>query len=383
MWLGVLTAGCASTGSTMARVQVWDVSPADPGAVAVAVPFEAGQNGTELVLAMMEKVKAAAATGVSGFEIQIGQCIREVSLRPQTEVVTDPALAELERITFRASETTYSCKRRLIQVVGPAPPKQQGESSKLGDSGIVEAAECAHVPVERIVTRYRFEVDHGFVPPDWTVVQQWTGLALGASVPRCDPALAAKHELRVRIHTGGVSGATVTPLAVGATDSHRTVVAINHLAGRAREAGEAGRMADAARFAGEALASWKDGAVIEQLDEKTAMELVTSVAAAHFYAVETEIDATLASIAVGPVDAEWATRIGNRIDRIAARYRRIADLVRLEPVEVYLRAGAARLAAVHLRAAEALAASGQAAAAAAERATAAALEQLSSAARGR
>jgi hypothetical protein len=73
------------------------------------------------------------------------------------------------------------------------------------------------------------------------------------------------------------------------------------------------------------------------------------------------------------LDAAWATATGAEIDRIAARYQRIQDRVRLPAVAGWLRKGAARLAQLHRRVAELLDGSGQIDAANAELAKARAL----------
>lgn len=77
------------------------------------------------------------------------------------------------------------------------------------------------------------------------------------------------------------------------------------------------------------------------------------------------------------IDTQWATELGAEIDRIAKRYERIEDLVRLPPVELRLRAGAARLAELHLHVARLLDDAGPLRAAEAERDKARALAAIS------
>ncbi|HEU0032471.1 MAG TPA: hypothetical protein VFQ53_17685 [Kofleriaceae bacterium] len=330
---------------------------------AVQLPFADGQHGGELVLALLAKARRADAAGIAELEIQVGPCVREVSVAPRAVPAQRPTSA-LDRITLVATETRYTCRDRYELHDTPAGDPHDAKSPA-GDSEIVAVPECTHDPIEHVVTRYRFEVDHRFVTPDWDMLARWTGVPLRAGAPRC--GLPPKNELRAKL-----VAKTDAPALAAVPAPAATPAAIIALAKDAERTARDGHADDAARLATEALAALDDR-MLDGLDGKARDELVYWIAAAHFYQIEPDVAAFLARAAPATATPAWAAELGGAIDRIAARYTALRDLVRVPAVEHWLRAGAQRLSTVHAHAAELLDRVGQSNAAEAERAKARAL----------
>jgi hypothetical protein len=366
-----LAVACGGPGKGIRTpLSLWETPPADPAPRSMEIPFPDGQNGTQLVVGVLSGVaEIAEVRGVSAFEIQVGPCVRAVTTRPVAgEIAGGP---ELDRVTFRASEQTFACVRRLVQQLAPPTKTEDGKSKLGGDATIVEQADCTATPIVHVVTRYRFEVDHGFVTPDWDEVSAWSGLPLAFAPPVCGHP--PKNELRLTIHTGDLPRPTRADPAPTTPPAERAATIIA-LADEARRAADAGHPDAAAAAAEGALAAFGTGDVTARLDEATATRLADAIAAAHYAAIEPEAAALLAEPAPATTDAAWAQAIGARIDALARRYERIGDLVRFDPATPWLRAGATRLAAAHRHVAEILDDAKQTTAAAAMRAKAAALD---------
>jgi hypothetical protein len=381
----LLVAGCGASDAW--KLHVWSEPLDDPKAAELDVPIADGQNGTELVLGVLAKAKAAKASGISQLEIQIGRCIREVSEQPRPEPSVASPEPALDRITLRVRETKYTCRHAMQQVADHGgiprgldritpPPAPGGNSGKrFGDAELVEVEDCGHAPIDHIVTRYRFEVDHQFVPPDWKQIARSTKLELAFGPPHCD-ASVEKTELRARFHTSVSVGATPPAARVSPhKPSSKDIIA---LVSNAKAAAEAKRPGEATALAQRALAAWGDGDLLGELDVATATEVADWIAGARFYAVEMEVDQYLHRDRPQQADAAWATEMGAGIDRVAKQYEQIKDLVRIPRAEHWLRMGAGRLASMHLYAAEMLDQLGQPTAAEAERTKARKLAAISS-----
>ena len=336
----------------------------------ISAPFPDNQNGTELVIAVLARAKAVDAPAIGDLEVQVGGCVREVSAEPQAIAMraTGP---ELDPIVFEASETRYKCRRSVDQQLTPSPSEDSGPNQKrvvrFSDAEMVASDVCEHLPVTHLVTRYRFEVDHGFVPPDWREIERWTSATLTFGPPRC--GLAPKNEIRARLLSHRPRAKTPAPGHV-ASGASRIVI---ELVRRAAQAAAASQPAVATQLAEQAIAAFGDGRAMADDSDADNPALADAVAGAYFYAVERDVDELLHRPAPSTFDTTWAAAIGADLDRIAARYQQIQDRVRLPSVTRWLRMGAMRLAELPLFLAKQLDAGGQLDAASRERAKARAL----------
>jgi hypothetical protein len=375
----LILAGCSSGGAW--KPVVWTEAPADPKARPIAYDFPDGTNGTELVIGVL--AGARESTGVSKFEIQVGPCTREIAVQPRAGAL-EPIPA-LDRITARVRETEVHCKRSVDQVVthdgpketqksptapaappgGPAPPptnRGNAPAGRFGDAQLVQQESCDQQAVEHVVTRYRFELDHGFVPPDWAEVARFTGTRLAFGTPRCSGE--PKNEIRAVLHSVSAPRVAAPPARPG------EAAAILELVKRAEAAAAAKRPGEATALAEQALAAVATGEPMLGLDDARATELAERIAAAHFFAIEMEVDMFLHRELPAQVTETWGAEIGAEIDRIAKRYERIKDVVRVPGTVRWLRAGAGRLADLHEHTAKLLDAAHQPKAAELERARA-------------
>jgi hypothetical protein len=372
--LCIVIASCGGKSGRLGELAFWETPP--PDGTPVAVSFGDGRNGTELVIQLLAAARAAGATGVSGFAIKVGRCTREVAVAPAMTSDATPS-PELERITMLVRETRYRCETHMDQTLVPDPKNPEGH---FHETEMTAIDSCEHEPVEHVVTRYKFELDHAFTPPDWAVIRAWTRLDLRFGPPSCDAAVPVPvNAARLTVHRGGggVKGVPAPAPAAALEPAATRARSIIDLARRARAAADGGDTAGAVALAAEALAAWGNGAMIEELDDQTAFDLAGAVAGAMFVAAEPEVVALLAE-APATVDAAWATSVGRRIDGLAARYEQIGDAIRVPAAEGALRAGAGRLAAIHRHVAEQLDAARMPNAAAAERDKAAALDRTAS-----
>jgi hypothetical protein len=338
-----MASGCASSGALAPGWQpsVWSTAPVDPNARDAVVPFPDGQNGTELVITMLSRAREAGATGLSNFEIQVGRCTRAIALALPAEPVAHSP--DLDRITFDAHETAYTCRNISDLALTPGTPDSRG-IVHFSDAQMVVREDCTHTPRQHIVTRYRIDVDRRFVPPDWSTIAQLTNLDLHASEPRCDDG-EPRNELRIRMHFGT---ATAPALPARAPDQPAADPnAIVELARRAEAEAKQDHAVESTRLANLALSAWGDGATVDRLDEATAKQVVYWVAAAHYYAVEAAASAYLASVVPEAANDEWAARQSTELQHITNAYQAVRDAIRMPEVGPWLRAGAAQLARLH------------------------------------
>ena len=363
----VVAAACA--GRVWSPVVVADLH--DPAARESRFAFGDGQNGTQIVLAMLEEAKLGRVSAISNFALQVGSCTR--SIESDGGPVTAPRIEPLgdaprpdDLIVVRAQETRYSCK----PVVRPSPSTSAGEfrgQPQLAQTRSVESKDCRLLPVERVVMRYRVDVEHRFVPPDWAEVAKQAGVQLRFGPMHCDGP--PKSELRARLHEG------VNPPAPAAVPQAAppTPVAIAALVERAQAAALVRNPDAAVELAHQAIAASAATDILATLDEPGREQLAATIAHAHFLTVELEIDDLARRIEARDIDQSWATEVGAGLDRIAMRYLRIKDLVRVPSAVPWLRAAEARLAELHLEVAGRLERAGETTAAERERARARAL----------
>jgi hypothetical protein len=341
----------------------------DPAAREVRLAFGDGQNGTEIVLAMLEQAKAARVSAISDFALQVGSCTRSIESDGQPVAATriDPvsdAPRPDDLIVMRAQETRYLCTR----VVRPAP-STSGAGDVRGQPNLpqaqsVESKRCRLLPVDHVVMRHRTDLDHRFVPPDWAEVAKQAGVQLRFGPMRC--AGPPKSELRARFHEG------VNPPAAphAALPTPETISA---LVERAQAAALARKPDEAVELAHQAITASAATDILATLDEPRREQLAGTIAHAHFLTVEIEVDKLARRIQVRDVDQGWATEVGAGLDRIALRYLRITDLVRVPSAVPWLRAAEARLAELHLQLSARLESAGETTAAEREREKARAL----------
>ena len=344
----------------------------DPTAREVRHAFGDGQNGTEIVLAMLEQAKAARVSAISSFAVQVGECTRSIESDGQPvaanriEPAGDAPLPD-DLIIVRAQETRYSCTR----VVRPAPSTSGAADGRgqpqLGPARSVESKDCRLQPIDHVVMRHRTDLDHRFVPPDWAEVAKQAGVQLRFGPMRC--AGPPKSELRARFHE------SVNPPA-SAVAQHAalpTPETISALVERAQAAALARKPDEAVELAHQAITASTTTDILAALDESRREQLAGTIAHAHFLAVEIEVDELARRIQARDIDQGWATEVGAGLDRIAMRYLRIKDLVRVPSAVPWLRAAEARLAELHLHVAARLEGAGETTAAEREREKARAL----------
>lgn len=335
-------AACGTSASGW-RARVWSSPPMDAKARKLVVPIAPGQNGTELVLGVLGIAKQLDAS-VSGLEIQIGSCARSVvpanlpAATSRGASLTDPVLVGApltDRVLVRAHESTFRCKRYTEQII--IHPKEG-----IGDTKIVTTDACDHVPIDHLVLRYRYEIDHRFVPPDFKEVERWMATKLVFGAPRC--GLPPRTEMRARFHGKELPDppAIAAPqVAARTSQAHGAFVEASR---QAQKAAQAGNADNATRLATNALAMIET-AEVTPVDDT----LAHWIAAARYHVVEAEVSAVAARLTPAVVDQAWATQIGADIDRVARRYEQIGDFVRDPQAAKWLRAGGARLAKLHAR----------------------------------
>ena len=190
--------------------------------------------------------------------------------------------------------------------------------------------------IERVVTRYRFKVDHGFMAPDWREIKRWASVALTLGPPHC--GAVPRNGIRARFHVGprpmAAAGSRSRSVSAAASESRppsgplsvvrdrpARAVEIIALARRAKAAADARQPAQATRLAEAALAAFDGGLGMEDLDGAAAIELADWIAAAQFHAVELEADAFLRRELPIKIDPTWASEVGASLesDRQALR----------------------------------------------------------------
>jgi hypothetical protein len=186
----------------------------------VELPFGQGQNGSLVLLALLERAEAAGAAYVTDLALHLVfkrmgvpvECTQRVLLGGELQ---PPAVSDFDAqtVTFTANERELSCKtvRRAVD----AKKKQHldrfdvdvGEPiDRVPEDRVVEFEsrdECTLVPVTRSVTRYDYQQRLGFVPPQWPYfASRYADTPLRASPPVCktiDPGAEPKHRLTATV----------------------------------------------------------------------------------------------------------------------------------------------------------------------------------------
>ncbi|HEY5938197.1 MAG TPA: hypothetical protein VIU61_26280 [Kofleriaceae bacterium] len=344
----------------------------DPAARTVVLGFGDGQNGTQIVLELLEQAKAARVSAISNFALQVGSCTRSIESDGQPVAATriEPvgdAPRPDDLIVVRARETRYSCTR----VVRPAPSTSGAGDGRgqpqLARTPSVESKDCRLLPIDGVVMRHRNDLDHRFAPPDWAEVAKQAGVQLRFGPMRCDGPPSS--ELRARFHQG------VNPPATAAAQPAilPTPDTISALVERAQAAALARRPDEAVELAHQAITASAATDVLASVDEPHREQLAGTIAHAYFLTGEVEVDKLARRIQAREIDQGWATEVGAGLDRVAMRYLRITDLVRVPSAVPWLRAAEARLAELHLHVAARLELAGETTAAEREREKARAL----------
>lgn len=342
---------------------VWSDSPPDAHASAIAVELPDGTNGTALVMKVLAEAKAREASAISGFELQIGPCVREIAVVPRrVETAPDPAV---DRIAARIREKKLVCTQAIDQELTHAPA-DHGSKPGFGDASVVARESCTLEDVAVFAVRYRFEIDHAFTPPDWDSIERWGRVRLAMGAPRC--GRPPRNELRARFHR--VTGPAVQPPPAEPSRAP----AILDLVARAKAEKHG---VDAARLARQALAEMTDRDPF--LGSADPDALANAIAVAHALAIEADVDAFLARTPPRRLEIDaWGKEVAADIDRVAQHYERMRDVVRLDALGPALKSGAARLAAMHEHLALLLEAVDQTAAAEVERSKALDLRRTAS-----
>jgi hypothetical protein len=266
---------------------------------------------------------------------------------------------------MHARESQLRCRERVDQHI--EHESADGKPTGLGDARLVVKQECERTAVERDVLRYRYEIDHGFVTPDWDEIARITGVSLAFEPPRC--GLRPGNRISARLHGKRATLPARREADVSDDDRARELLA---LVRRARVSAEARDGLGSSAIAQQALALAKPG------DVPVTPEVVDAIAAAQFYAIEFDVVEFLARPAPHDLDDAWALEIAAAIDRIASRYETLGDRVRHPAIARWLRAGAGKVATLHAHVATLLDSHGQARAAETARAKARELERVAS-----
>lgn len=170
----------------------------------IELPFGQGQNGTELVIALIQQARAVGATYVGDLVFHLVFKRRGAFIECETRVLFDDELAaerarvapivtaspdpddystevtsfEPHEVSFVATERELRCKQVAVTVAARerryasrfdaevGPPT---DAIPLDDVMHSEAREaCDPEQVTHAVTRFDFEAKLAYVPPDWT-----------------------------------------------------------------------------------------------------------------------------------------------------------------------------------------------------------------------
>jgi hypothetical protein len=203
-----------------------DVAREETKAVPLELPFGQGQNGSVLVLALLQQATEAGAAYVTDLTFHmvfkrrgvIVECETKAVFRDDPLLVEKPAVAtssapaseystdvtsfEPHAVSFTASEPELGCKQVAVAVTEVVP-----DHASLYDVDIpriitkvpVEVVDhlerrdaCELAQVTRAVTRYDFQKSLAYVPPRWSyIAARFADEPLVETAPLCyaiDPA---------------------------------------------------------------------------------------------------------------------------------------------------------------------------------------------------
>ncbi|WP_426752411.1 hypothetical protein [Myxococcus sp. Y35] len=181
---------------------------------AISMPFEQGQDGSELVLALLERAEASGARYVSDLQVVFVTKQGEQALECSTPLVPESELeavpkdapeplpdpqAPLALRDFAFSSLEFGCgsvmtKRLVRQVYTGAPtgrsarPESQVRDSVTQDP-FRRSISCGYARVTQSLSRYAFQADVDYVPPmTYRIQQVRPELALAEARAQCVPA---------------------------------------------------------------------------------------------------------------------------------------------------------------------------------------------------
>ncbi len=214
--------------------------------VPIELPFGQGQNGTELIVALMQRARAVGATYVGDLAFHMVFKRRGAVIECETRVLFDDELAaerahvapavvaaaepddystdvasfEPHEVSFVATERELHCKQVAVSVATAERRFASRFDAEVGHKSdqipvdIVmhnEAREaCAPERVTRKVTRFDFEAKLAYVPPDWTyLAATYAHDHIVEAPPLCyaiDPATLGDHPVHRLTATLGFRG---------------------------------------------------------------------------------------------------------------------------------------------------------------------------------
>ncbi len=212
----------------------------------IELPFGQGQNGTELVVALMQQARAVGATYVGDLAFHMVFKRRGAMIECETRVLFDDELAaerahvapavtaapepddystdvasfQPHEVSFVATERELRCKQVAVTVATverryasrfDAEVAHQSDVIPLDDVMHSEAREaCDPEQVTRNVTRFDFEAKLAYVPPDWTyLAPTYAHDHVVEAPPLCyaiDPAALGDHPVHRLTATLGFRG---------------------------------------------------------------------------------------------------------------------------------------------------------------------------------
>jgi hypothetical protein len=182
-------------------------------AVPVTLPFGPGTDGNQLVVRLLQHVRAQGGRYVSNVEIQVtssqGECVTRVVPReervatPQQVAVYRPPQQRsvLRPVTRQVHESQYRCHpvQRMHTRTETHYEYSYDYSCKCSRSRPVTRTrteyrteqQCRSELVSRTVTRYEYQYETQYQPPEWRTELRWVShWELDESEPECRPALA-------------------------------------------------------------------------------------------------------------------------------------------------------------------------------------------------
>jgi hypothetical protein len=214
----------------------------------IELPFGQGQNGTELVVALMQRARAAGATAVGDLAFHMVFKRRGAYIECETKVLfgdelqrelaaapppapaaapdpdgyaTDVSSFQPHEVSFVANEQELRCKQVAVEDRDvqrrydsrfDAEVGRQSDSIPLDTTMHAEQREaCAPEHVTRNVTRFDYQAKLAYVPPDWSyLAPTYAHEPIFESPPQCfavDAAELGDHPTHRLTATIGFRGA--------------------------------------------------------------------------------------------------------------------------------------------------------------------------------
>jgi hypothetical protein len=216
----MVVAACASTAPAPVHTLKIRERDATGRAAQVALPFGQAQNGSLVVLALLQRAEAAGAAYVSDLELHLVfkrfgvpvECTQRVLLGDE-----QPAAAasdfDAQTVSFTANERELACTpvRHAVDATKARHADRfdvdiGDRIDKVPEDSVIAwqtTDDCKLVPVTRAVTRYDYEQKLGFVPPAWPYfASRYADAPLRTSPPVCktiDPGAQPTHRLTATV----------------------------------------------------------------------------------------------------------------------------------------------------------------------------------------